>query len=115
MYNVYVISTHRAEQLARALLDAVEANKVSEVVRLLGEGADPNHQWYWDDKDRRPPLHEACVNGNLTIIQLLVNAGADPNRSGGKFNMTPLHYACWSGHNAIVQYLIKDLKCKPGE
>ena len=107
-------NTHRAEQLARALLDAVKANEVSEVVRLLGEGADPNHQWYWDDKDRTPPLHKACRNDNLTIIKLLVNAKADPNRGGRVSNWTPLHHACGNGHEAIVQYLIEDLKCKPG-
>ena len=108
--------THRTEQLARALLNAVKFMVVSEVIRLLGEGADPNHQWYWDDKDRIPPLHKACRNDNLTIIKLLVNAGADPNRGdGGVFNTTPLHYACENGHKAIVQYLIEDLKCKPGE
>ena len=52
------------------------------------------------------PLHSACSDGDLSIVQYLIEKGAnieaeDDNRK------TPLHFACWKGHLPIVQYLIE--------
>ena len=93
---------------------AVEGNDINGVSRLLREGANPNHQWFWDEH-RTPPLHEACRSGFLVIVELLVDGKADPNRGDGLDNWTPLHYACESGKKDVVQYLVRDLNCKPGE
>ena len=65
-------------------LTAAVANNHQEVARrLLAAGADP------DGGQGLGPLDQAIMNGNLDLVQLLLEAGADVNRrgSGGK---TPL-------------------------
>ncbi len=54
------------------------------------------------------PILLACKHGHLSIVRLLLRAGAkiddrdrDPKRQG-----TPLHYAAWGGHLDIVQWLL---------
>ena len=54
------------------------------------------------------PLHEACNYGNLSIVELLLDRGADINDPGGPDcgGMTPLHDATQNGHVEIVKLLI---------
>ncbi|KGL72692.1 Caseinolytic peptidase B protein, partial [Tinamus guttatus] len=58
-----------------ALLEAARINNVSEVERLLLEGADVNarHALGWT------PLMVAAINGNASVVKILLAAGADPN------------------------------------
>ena len=66
---------------------------------------------------RDPPLHNACENGKVQIVRLLVvRGGADVNRGGGGFNnRSPLHLACRVGYKDLVKYLIEEAKCNVGE
>ena len=85
---------------------------------LLEKGADPNHSLYWNNEWgwRGPPLHNACENGKVQIVRLLVvRGGADVNRGGGLFNWSPLHSACRRGYKDLVKYLIEEAKCNVGE
>ena len=44
------------------------------------------------------------------ILQMLLEAGEDPNRYNPKGNhghSTPLHQAVWSGHDAVVRLLVE--------
>ena len=53
-------------------------------------------------------LHWACSTGSLDVVQLLINAGADPNLmeiDGGR--LTPLDYAIIGGHEDVAQFLIE--------
>lgn len=54
------------------------------------------------------PIHEACNNGHLEIVKLLVNNGALINDRGGTScdGVTPLYDAASNGHLAIVQFLL---------
>ncbi len=99
------------------LWEAVDDDDVSKVRSLLEEGADPNHQLYWSEdwKNRLPPLHIACWNGNLEITRALVSGGADIERGGGLLGMTAFHWACRRGHMEIVVYLSQDVKCRIGK
>ena len=52
------------------------------------------------------PLHEACNYGNLDIVKLLLDSGADINGNGDE-GMTPLHDATQNAHIDVVKHLIK--------
>ncbi len=60
------------------LWQAVINYDVIKVRSLLGQGVDPNHQLYWSDEwaYKLPPLHRACLRGNLEIVKTLVTHGA---------------------------------------
>lgn len=74
---------------------AVEANR-PEAVRLLAElgfelsGVSPRAGL------DRTPLHNAAWAGNLPMVQLLLELGADPNARDPQYNATPLG---WAEHN----------------
>ncbi len=74
---------------------AVEANR-PEGVRLLAElgfelsGVSPKAGL------DRTPLHNAAWAGNLAMVQLLIELGADPNARDPSYNATPLG---WAEHN----------------
>ena len=105
------------------LLSAVEDGDIGRVISLLAEGADPNHEIYWNQEWKEnfwqqyksPPLHAACENGNLGIVKTLVQAGASAEKGDVRYNRTPLHHACWGGHIDVVMYLTKEAGCPVGE
>ncbi len=85
----------------------------------MGQGANPNHQLYWSvewgNKDRYPPVHQACRWGYLEITRALVSGGADIEKSGGLLDRTLIHYACRGGHMETVVYLSQEMKCRIGK
>lgn len=62
-----------------SLMAAVKADNTEEARRLIGKGADANSR---TSPNGWSALHYAARNGNVEIVQLLLNAGADPNYSG---------------------------------
>ncbi len=98
------------------LWGAVDANDVMKVRSLLGQGADPNHQFYWSDEwAYYPPFHKACYRGYLEIVMTLVTHGARTDKGSGRKNRTPLHNACLGGHKEVVKYLIQKVGCSTGK
>jgi len=62
-----------------SLMAAVKADNTEEAKKLIQKGADANSRVSptgWS------ALHYAARNGNVEIVQLLLNAGADPNYTG---------------------------------
>ena len=51
------------------------------------------------------PLHLAAGQGHYTMVNLLLENGADVNARSDFFEETPLHLAAGNGHAAIVQVL----------
>ena len=83
---------------------------------MLGKGADPDHQLYWSDEwVTFPPLHTASLRGNVSIVKMLIEAGADVDRCEHVDDFTPFQYACFGGHKEVVDYLIREAGCKVGE
>ena len=115
---VQLLSCSAQEQLAVNLWKAVKDDDLGEVRSLLGQGANPNHQLYWSEEwiiHKRPPVHTACMKGNLEITRALVSGGADVERAGGDYGMKPFHCACEGGNKDIVLYLSQDIKCRIGK
>lgn len=56
------------------------------------------------------PLHLASSVGELSIVRLLLLAGADINVRGGD-HMTPLHLAAFEGQEAVVTALLERVQC----
>ena len=67
--------------------------RTEELVRLLGEGADPN----WQDKHGWTAVHWACINNHPRTLSVLVNSNANINIKGEDKD-TPLHIACEEGY-----------------
>ena len=66
-----------------------------EGVRLLIElGFDVNAH------ERTAPLHEAAMRGNLAIIELLLDHGANPNLRDPGYDATP---AGWAEHHGQTE------------
>jgi ankyrin repeat protein/ketosteroid isomerase-like protein len=83
------------DQLARAAgQDSYEA-----VALLIELGFDVNA------RSRTAPLHEAAMRGNLRVIKLLLDHGADPNIHDSGYEATPAGWAEHHGQREAQQLL----------
>ncbi|MGH2875268.1 MAG: ankyrin repeat domain-containing protein [Solirubrobacteraceae bacterium] len=76
----------RPDQLVRA----AEQDSYEAVELLIELGFDVNA------RPRTAPLHEAAMRGNVAVIRLLLDHGADPNVRDTGYNATP---AGWAEHH----------------
>jgi ankyrin repeat protein len=63
-----------------------------------------------DPESRHRALALAAQHGHVEIVQLLLDAGEDPNRynpDGNHAHSTPLHQAALAGHEAVVRLLVE--------
>lgn len=81
------------------ILRATELER-SEVVPLLAElGFDVNHL------KRLTALHQAAFDGNLELVKLLIELGADPTIEDRSYHATPLGWAEHKNQQEVVGYL----------
>lgn len=81
------------------ILRAAELGRL-EAVRLMATmGFDV------DFRRRVTALHEAAGNGDLAMVQLLVELGADPTIRDGEHHSSPLEWAEYGEHREVVDYL----------
>jgi ankyrin repeat protein len=73
------------------------------VARLLDHGADPN----LETRKWMAPLALACQQGDLSIVELLVNRGARVNPMHRTRHPTPIETAAWYGHENVVAFLLE--------
>jgi ankyrin repeat protein len=85
------------------VLDATKRGDVAAVRSLLKSGADPNAA----QGDGLTALHVAAGEGNLQIVELLIEAGATVDARTNIGAYTPLHLASQSAHIAIVRELLE--------
>ena len=88
------------------LINAVIRNDSHKVNDLLNNGVDPNQSL---DKTDIKAMHFAAQNDALTVIPLLVQAGADIEAKTNPDGQTPLDIACLHQHTRTVELLIKFL------
>ena len=72
-----------------------------EVVRLLGEGADPN----WQNEDGWTAVHAACAYNDHQMLTVLISKHANVNTKD-RYKDTPLHWACRGGSLECVPPLV---------
>jgi hypothetical protein len=88
----------RAESLT--LTAAAGLGRVDDVRRLFPSA---------DAQSRHIALALAAQHGHAAVVQLLLEAGEDPNRynpEGFHAHSTPLHQAVWSDHIDVVRLLV---------
>lgn len=51
------------------------------------------------------PMHVACVRGNISEVELLLQGGANID-AAGELGNTPLHEAIGQSHMELISYLI---------
>jgi ankyrin repeat protein len=83
--------------LSMAALDG----DVSEVRRLVAEGADVNEQ-----TDGHSPVHLAAYYGHVEVVATLAELGADVD-ARDDCGLRPLHLAAWNGHVEVVARLVE--------
>ncbi|VDM54286.1 unnamed protein product [Angiostrongylus costaricensis] len=90
------------EVVARAVR-ACQKGNLEGLESALEEGVSPNAR----DVDGCSLLHWAAINNRVTIVQRLLELGADPNVVGGLLVSSPLHWACRVGHTFSSALLVK--------
>jgi hypothetical protein len=85
----------RPDQLVRA----AEQSSYEAVALLIELGFDVNA------RHRTAPLHEAAVRGDIPVIRLLLNHGADPNVRDTGYDATPAGWAEHHGQREAQQLL----------
>lgn len=85
-----------------ALNYAVQAQKKDAALWLIQQKADVNLQ----SKDGGHPLLGAAYNGDLVLLEALLNAGAKVNLTT-QFGQNALHYAAMNGKLDAVKFLLE--------
>jgi ankyrin repeat protein len=78
------------------------------LVSIMDElGTFANVNWNQRNDDGNTGLHLAARNGHETVIQLLLEKGADVDSKDRKYGRTPLSWAATKGNKAVVQLLLE--------
>lgn len=100
----YLPTAHALAQRGAPVDDVTAAaglGRVQETARLLPSA---------DAASRHIALALAAQHGHVAVVQLLLDAGEDPNRynpDGYHAHSTPLHQAVWANHADVVQVLVE--------
>lgn len=85
------------------LVEAAETGDIAAVLKLLDSGVDPNAAF---EEFGTTPLINACREGHLKVVRLLVERGADVHqRSRGDFAMPPILLA--AHHPEVLTFLLE--------
>ncbi len=86
----------------RRLMDAIERGDADKVAKAITGKANVNKR-NWSSEG---PLPNAIAKGDVTIIQLLLDAKADPNNKQGYHDITPFWQAVKKGDMQIINMLL---------
>jgi Ankyrin repeats (many copies) len=87
------------ERCPEQLVRAAEQNNYEAVALLIELGLDVNA------RSRTAPLHEAAMRGDVPVIRLLLDHGADPNMHDTGYDATPAGWAEHHGQHEAQQLL----------
>jgi ketosteroid isomerase-like protein len=87
------------ERCPDQLVRAAEQDSYETVILLIELGFDVNA------RSRTTPLHEAAMRGNLPVIKLLLDHGADPSIHDSGYDATPAGWAEHHGQREAQQLL----------
>ena len=87
----------------KQLWEATKANDSAKVSILVREGVDLN---FGDEKENRTPLMIAAANGNLELMKLFLEKGAEVD-AVDKNGTTAIYYAILRNKPAAVKFLIE--------
>ncbi|XP_033643350.1 notch-regulated ankyrin repeat-containing protein-like [Asterias rubens] len=90
----------------RSFHEAVKRGDPNELTRLLRSNISGTVNVNVFDGDGQTPLHQSVLVGNLELVKLLVQFGADV-RLANRDGWNALHIAAYGGHDDIVLYLIR--------
>ena len=85
-----------------ALYWSAWAGDLSKCEFLLARGANVNHVRV---EDNYTPLHTSSLNGRTSVVELLIDHGADIEAKA-RIGFTPLHYVAQEGHLATARLLV---------
>jgi len=93
----------------RDKLDIYEASSIGDkeiLLRLIKQFPDQTNTY---SVDGFTPLGLASFFGNIEVVKILIDNGANPNiASNNRFKVTPLHSACAISNYVIAEILIKN-------
>jgi ankyrin repeat protein len=101
----------------RCLLSVIECGEHSLLERLLARGYDPN-SWETLERDEESygdtALGEAVRLNETELVQILLNAGADPNFLPSRDSRSPLARSVMSGNTKMTELLL-DVGANPDD
>eukprot|EP01098_Paradermamoeba_levis_P003624 TRINITY_DN1626_c0_g1_i4.p1 TRINITY_DN1626_c0_g1~~TRINITY_DN1626_c0_g1_i4.p1 ORF type:complete len:200 (-),score=39.39 TRINITY_DN1626_c0_g1_i4:65-664(-) len=99
--KMVVVGEEGVEVSVRALVAASQKGDVLEVTFLLDQGVNVNDMY-----NGSTPLHFAIQYGHFSLVQLLIDRGADVNAEEKEWHQSPLHFAIYHQNFSAVQLLI---------
>ena len=103
-------SSSETEKKYRDLLSLAKAgdkNKFSELFEKISSSPKNLVDMNYQDENGFTALHYSCDEGNLKIVEILLNANCDPNIKNNE-KETPLHLASKHGYFDISKLLIEN-------
>jgi ankyrin repeat protein len=89
--------------ISNELLEAASKGTLSEIMRLIAAGANPDFR---DVLDGGTSLHRTVGRGDLAATQFLLSCGANPNIPTVNTSTSPLGIAALAGNRELVYLLL---------